>query len=334
MGEAGARMIVAADVGGTKTDVGLFDAGAAKSPVRTGRYRSTEHAGLEEVLADFLGDVRPVAAGVAAAGPVRGGVIRTTNLPWVISGETLTRELGGVPVRLLNDLEAAAAGVLTLDDDSFETLNPGAAQAERNRAVLAPGTGLGQSILMWTGHEYRASATEGGHVGFAPRDEEQIALLRFAQRTHANVSYEHLASGMGLSRIFAFVTDELKVPAAAEVAGRIGGQNEDDGAVIGDAAVAGRCEASLRTVEIFFSVLAARAGDLTLSVMATGGLYLCGGIVPKLLPVLDRARFRSDFAGEGPFADLLADVPVLLVLEPQVALIGAAAVALSDLGAS
>ncbi len=325
MVDEGKTLIVAADVGGTKTDVGLFEASERPRLVRKGRYQSAAHGGLEEVLDDFLAGVKVGAAGIAAAGPVRDAAIRTTNLPWLISAAQLAERLGGVPACLLNDLEAAAVGVLNLADESFDTLNPGVAQVDRNRAVLGPGTGLGQAILFWNGREYLPSATEGGHVGFAPRSDEQIELLRFMRRRYAHVSYERLVSGMGMGDIFAFVSTVLEVPVAAEVAERLG--REDAGPVIGDFAVSRKCLASVRTVEIFFSVLAARAGDLALSVMATGGVYITGGIVPKLLPALDRARFRSDFAGAGPFAEMLAEVPVRLVLEPEVALLGAADVA-------
>ncbi len=319
------KTVVAADVGGTKTDVGLFELGTGLELVRDRRYESAAHAGLEEVLADFLGDARVDAAGVAGAGPVRDGAIKTTNLPWLISGESIARQLGGCPVFLLNDLEAAAAGVLTLGEDSFETLNPGTSVPEKNCAVLAAGTGLGQSILFWTGREYRPYATEGGHVGFAPRNDEQLGLLRFMQRRHASVSYERVVSGMGLGEVLEFVSTELKIPVSRDVSDRVA--SADAGPVIGAAAVAGSCEASAKTIELFFAILAARAGDLALSVMATGGVYLAGGVVPKLLPVLNRDRFRKDFAGQGPFAELLAGVPVRLVLEPQVALLGAASTA-------
>jgi glucokinase len=324
MTERGSGLIVAADVGGTKTDVGLFERDGARL-VRRERYRSADHPGLEEVLDDFLAGEKVAAAGIAAAGPVRDGFIRTTNLPWLISAADLARRLDGSSVYLLNDLEAAAAAAVDLGDESLDTIQSGNPRAGANRAVLAAGTGLGQAILFWHAGEYHPSATEGGHVAFGPRGAEQLELLRFMQRHHSQVSYEMLVSGIGLSNLFDFVANELGTAVAPEVAERLRG--EDHAAVIGEAAVSGRCEASRRTIELFLRILAARAGDLTLSVMATGGVYIGGGIVPKLLPVLDRSRFRADFAGRGPFAQLLAEVPVWLVTEPQVALLGAAAVA-------
>lgn len=324
MTERGSDLIVAADVGGTKTDVGLFESDGARL-VRHERYRSADYAGLEEVLDDFLAGEKVAVAGIAAAGPVRDGVIRTTNLPWLISAENLASRLDGSAVCLLNDLEAAAAAVIGLGADSLDTIQSGNARAGANRAVLAAGTGLGQAILFWHGGEFHPSATEGGHVAFGPRDAEQLELLRFMQRHHAQVSYEMLVSGIGLSNLFDFVAKELGGAVAPEVAERLVGG--DRAAVIGEAALSGGCEASRRTIELFLSILAARAGDLALSVMATGGVYIGGGIVPKLLPVLDRPRFRAEFAGRGPFAEMLAEVPVWLVMEPRVALLGAAAVA-------
>jgi glucokinase len=228
-------------------------------------------------------------------------------------------------VVLLNDLEAAAAAVVDLGGESLEILQPGNPRPGANRAVLAAGTGLGQAILFWHGGEHHPSATEGGHVAFGPRDAEQLELLRFMQRRHPQVSYEMLVSGIGVNNLFEYVSRELGSAVAPEVAERL--LDEDRAAVIGEAAVSGVCQASRRTIDLFLRILAARAGDLALSVMATGGVYIGGGIVPKLLPILDRRRFREDFAGRGPFAELLAEVPVWVVMEPQAALLGAAAVA-------
>lgn len=317
-------LVLAADVGGSKTDVGLFRAGSPPALLRHQRFRSAEHASLEEVLGRFVGGEEIAAAACAAAGPVRDGCIEVTNLPWTISAARLAVQLGGARVVLLNDLEAAAAGILILPDGSLQSVKAGAAVAA-HRAVLSPGTGLGQALLFWDGSRHRPAPSEGGHVGFAPRDEEQIALLRFLQRRHAQVSYEHVLSGPGLCAVFDFVTAELKVAAAPSVLAAL--QAGERAAAIGRAAVDGECAASRRSVEIFARVLGARAGDLALSVLARGGVYLGGGMVPKLLPVLQGAAFEESFVGRGPFRDLLSEIRVDAVLEERVALLGAAGAA-------
>ncbi len=315
-------LIVAADVGGTKTDVALYRCGAVLQLLRHQRYASADYAGVEDVLASFL-DGEVVAAGAcAAAGPVRDGVIETTNLPWTISAERLAQLLGGARVILLNDLEAAAAGMIGLPVDALHPLKAGRA-VDGNRAVLSPGTGLGQALLFWDGAAHRVLASEGGHVGFAPRDEQQIELLRFLQDRYPQVSYEHVLSGRGLADVFDFVTAVLGIDAAESSAARDG----DRAAAIGAAAVDGRCAASRYSVELFARVLAARAGDLALSVLARGGVYVGGGMVPKLLPVIAAAGFEECFVGRGPFGDLLAEIPVYAVLEEKVALLGAAGAA-------
>ena len=324
MAEAAPRLILAADVGGTKTDVGVFAAGDPPSMVRSARYLSRDYAGLDELIADFIGSERIEAAGVAAAGPVLGEEIRPTNLAWVISAGRIASDLGGAPVCLLNDLEVAATGVLGLDASGLRRLHPGVAR-DAHRAILAPGTGLGQGLLLRVQDGYRPSASEGGHVGFSPRDEEQIELLRFLRARYAQVSLEHILSGSGLANIFDFVDGELGVEVADSVRKRL--SPEDRGAVIGEAAVAGDCPASAHSVALFARVLAARAGDLALSLLALGGIYIGGGMMPKLLTVIDAAEFCDVFVGHGPFAPLLAKIPVDVVIEPKVALLGAAAAA-------
>ena len=328
-----ADVILAVDVGATKVDVATFATAVGEAPrlLRSARYRSAGFSGVESVLADFRGSGNEVvkAVGIAAAGPLRDGRIHTTNLPWISAADGIAAQLGDIPVRLLNDLEAAAAGVLTLPEEAFDLIVAGV-RRPTHRALLAPGTGLGQSILYWDGSAYRPYATEGGHVGFAPRDDEQIELLRFLRRRAAAVSYEHVLSGPGLGNLFDFVTGELNVPTT--VAFSPDAAPGDQGASIGGAAVAGTCTASRASVRLYFRILAARAGDLALSAMALGGVEVGGGMVPKLLPALDRSEFQEVFVGVGPFARMLAEVPVRAVLEPRVALIGAALAAARELG--
>jgi len=328
MPDAGGAVFIAVDVGGTKTDVGLFAAAGAGGPLRHRRFRSAEFAGLEDVLQEFAAEETVAALVVAAAGPVRDGEIRTTNLPWTISAQRLGNRLGGIPVRLLNDLEAAAAGVLTLGEESFQTIVAGQSRVA-HRALLAPGTGVGESILYWGGCEYRPYASEGGHVGFAPRDEEQIDLLRFLRRRLTEVSYEHVLSGPGLGNLFDFVSGPQGVRASLELPA--GG---DRAVAIGRAAVAGTCEASRRSVGLWLRILAARTGDLALAAMATGGVDIAGGMIRELLPLVDGREFARVTTGSGAMASMLAEVRVRAVLEPHVGLLGAAAVMARELGKS
>ncbi len=316
---------VAADVGGTKTDVGLYRHGAQPELIRAERYASAAYDGIDGVVGEFLGANAVSAAVVAAAGPVADGEIRTTNLPWRVSSSELSRRLGGAPVRLLNDLEATAFGVLALEPDRLHTLKAGTAK-QGNRAILAPGTGLGQALLFWNAGEHKPQASEGGHSGFAPRDDEQIELLKFLQRRVDQVSYEHALSGPGLRNLFEFARDVLLVPLGSEMVAHLASA-EDPSALIGQAAVEGKCEASRRSVELFARILLARAGDVVLSSMATGGIYLAGGILPKLWPLVRTLDLESAFVGRGPISHVLAEVPVWVVDAPKAALLGAAHVA-------
>jgi glucokinase len=331
MAEAAGDVILAVDVGGTKTDVGAFAVGGAGRLVRYERYRSAEYGGLEEVLREFIGGEAVAALAVAAAGPVRDGEIRTTNLPWTISAQRLATQLGGVPVQLLNDLEATAAGVLTLGEESFQTIACGVPRTA-HRALLAPGTGLGESILYWDGSEHRPYATEGGHSGFAPCDDEQIELLRFLRRRLTAVSYEDVLSGPGLARLFEFVAGPQAVRASVELPGDSDGSGR--AVLIGRAAVAGTCAASRRSVALWLRILAARAGDLALSTMALGGIEIAGGMIRELLPLVDGGEFARVRSGIGPLAALRAEVRVRAVLAPRVALLGAVAVMSRELVAS
>jgi glucokinase len=322
-------LVLAVDVGGTKTDIALFRAGPRLQMVRERRVRSADQGGLEAVVGEFLGGEEVRVAACAAAGPVVEDCIQTTNLPWTISAASLSAMLGGARVVLLNDLEAAATGILDLPAELLRPLKKGVG-IDANRAVLSPGTGLGQAILFWDGARHRPVASEGGHVGFAPRDEEQIELLRYLRRRHEQVSYEHILSGPGLVDVFGFVTEVLGIGAAEGV--RSGLAAGRQAAAIGSAATSGECAASRRSVELFARVLAARAGDLALSVLARGGIYLGGGMVPKLLPVIAAAGFEECFVGRGPFRDLLSEIPVQAVLEERVALFGAAVAANREVG--
>ena len=318
--------ILAGDVGGTKTALGLYRcrAGARPEEKRSQRFPSRDYEGLASVIDEFLDGEKLAAAAFGIAGPVEAGVVDVTNLPWRIEEQALPARLG-CPVRLLNDLEATAYAALEISADECEVLQQGEPR-EGNRCVIAAGTGLGQALLLWDGSRHRPCPTEGGHASFAPRDETEIELLRFLLRRHPRVSWERVLSGSGLADIYDFVVEVERVRSSVDVTA---GSTEGDRApAIGAAGIAGACPAAARTVALFASIYGGQAGNLALTSMAIGGVYVAGGMAAKLLPAL-RAddAFREAFVAKEPFEDLLRRVPLRVVLDVDAARRGAASVA-------
>jgi len=328
-------MIVAGDIGGTKTIVALFERTAQSvREVRSGEFASREHASLEEILARFLDAAGPaIELGCfGVAGPVLDGKCKTTNLPWVLDENSLARACGAPRVKLLNDLEAAAYGMLHLQADEFATLNAGARERRGNIAVISAGTGLGEALLFWDGARYYPAASEGGHVDFAPRNATEMAFLQFLERKYAaHVSYERVLSGAGLQDLYLFLR-ERSGAAEPEWLGQAlrGG---DAGTAITEAALAGRDPVCMQTVETFVSIYGAEAGNLALTFLALGGVIVAGGIAPRILPVLKGGGFMRSFTAKGRYRDLLAAIPVKVALNTRAPLLGAAHYAL-DLAAS
>jgi glucokinase len=320
-----AEHVLAGDIGGTKTALALYAVtrSGQLALVREASFPSQRYAGLEQVVHAFLaaGSERVAAAVFGIAGPVVDDAVTTTNLPWRIERAALARALGSVEVRLMNDLEATALGALFLRPDDLLTLNAGT-ERPGNRAVIAAGTGLGQAILFWDGVQHRPVATEGGHVEFAPRDHREAALLEFLRRTFTHVSYERIVSGPGLANIFRFLDEALRRPVAPAVRERM--QREDPGSVIGGAGIAGTCAACAEAVDIFLAAYGAQAGNLALATMAIGGVYVGGGIVTKLLPRISAGSFMRAFTAKGRYTELMAEIPVRIILNPRTAELGAA----------
>ena len=301
-------MILAADIGGTKTHLALF-AVDGSGPVEAASYPSGELDAtvmIERFLSENPAEVLHACLGVA--GPVRDDVISGVNLAWSVEAGGVNELLGGAPVQLINDLEANAWGLAALGPDDFAVLNEGDREATGNAAVISAGTGLGQAGLYWDGERHHPYATEGGHSDFAPRNEMEIALYRFvAAETGGHVSYERVCSGLGLSTIYRF----------------LGGGKEDAG-TIARAALDRTDERAEAALDMMVSIYGAQAGNLALMVMATGGVYLGGGIPPKILPKLADGAFMRAFLDKGRFAELLACIPVRVILNDKAALIGAA----------
>ena len=321
-------LILAGDVGGTKTDLGLFKYSAGTLElVREHRYATVKFGSLEAVCAEFLGAGATVnAACLGVPGPIIDGRAHATNVPWELSSSALSRVMKGVPVRLLNDLAAIAYGMVNLKPEDFAVLhraeNP---PAHGNIAVIAAGTGLGESSLVWEGDRYYAVASEGGHSDFAPHDAEQIELLRFLSGEFGHVSYERVLSGPGLWNIYKFLRRESHADEPAWLSGQIAAG--DASAAVSEAAIAGRDPVCVRALTIFCDIYGSEAANLALKVLALGGVYLGGGIAPKILPMLTNGTFVRGFLAKGRLNEILKRIEVRVALNPAAGLIGAAHVA-------
>ncbi len=322
------RQILAGDVGGTKTDLGLFKYSAGMLElVREHRYATAKFGSLEAVCADFLGASATVnAACLGVPGPIIDGSAHATNVPWELSSAALSRVLKGVPVRLLNDLAAIAYGMVNLKPAEFVVLhraeNP---PAHGNIAVIAAGTGLGESSLVWEGDQYYAVASEGGHSDFAPHDGEQIELLRSLAAEFGHVSYERVLSGPGLWNIYKFLRRESHAEEPAWLSAQIAAG--DASAAVSEAAIAGRDSVCVHALTMFCDIYGSEAANLALKVLALGGVYLGGGIAPKILPMLTNGTFVRGFLAKGRLNEILKRIEVRVSLNPAAGLLGAAHVA-------
>lgn len=323
-----ATLILAGDVGGTKVAFGLFEeAGSGLRPVREARFVSREFASFEDVLARFLADQgEPLlrAACCAVAGPVIGGRCATTNLPWVLDEAALARAAGVPRARLVNDGEAAAYGMLWLGDDEVHVLQRGQLPVGRgNVALIAAGTGLAEAVLSWDGSAHHAVASEGGHADFAPRTEVEIELLRYLRAAvGGRVSYERVLSGPGIVNVYSFLRDTGYAPEPAWLAEKLRGG--DRAAAIAEVGLAGTEPLCARALELFVSLYGAEAGNLALKCVAVGGVFVGGGIAPKILPALQRGDFMRSFTDKGRFSGLLERIEVRVALNPRAPLLGAA----------
>ncbi|MGH7542420.1 MAG: glucokinase [Gemmatimonadota bacterium] len=323
-------IVLAGDVGGTKVNVALARAGKdGVELVAESRYESDEHDSLESVVKTFLEAHRDALAGGAVeaacfgvAGPVIGDESILTNLPWSVDADVLEHDLGIRDIQFLNDLQATAYGLTTLDGDRLATIHAGLPRGS-TRAVIAAGTGLGAAILSGAEGRPRALPTEAGHVDFAPRDEEEEALLAWLRARHGRVSVERVVSGPGLVAIHDFLRDSGRREEPAWLAERLAA-TEDKGEVISKAALTGRAPICEEALARFVSAYGAAAGNLALSCLSLAGLYVGGGIAPDILPALQDGRFRAAFLDKGRMRDILADIPIRVILEPRAALLGAA----------
>lgn len=345
-------MILAGDIGGTKTYLALYDwKNDRVESTREEKFFNADFESFEEILEEFLNppedeveayesedtqeddsssddqaepaEISIEAACFGVAGPIIDNRCRTTNIPWVIDGQALAEPIHTTKIRLLNDVEAMAHGLLVLRPEETELLN-GQAQQQGTKVLIAPGTGLGEAMMFWDGERYHPVPSEGGHTSFAPTSDIEIDLLRYIRTSFLHVSVERVLSGDGLHTIYQFLRDTKKNEPTwfAELL-----PTGDPPALIAEAALKGKPEICVQALELFISILGAEAGNMALKGLARGGVYLAGGIVPHIVPSLKNDRFVQSFIAKGRYKRLLSSIPVHAILNDQAGLLGAASVA-------
>jgi glucokinase len=319
-------MILAGDVGGTKVHLALYDfTNGRLTHTRDERFPAKEYSGLEEIVREFLGRDTVTAACFGVPGPVRDGRLRLTNLPWTLDSRELAADLAISHVFLINDLEANGYGIAELGPEQIYTLAEGDAAQIGNRALIAAGTGLGEGFLVWNGRMHVPYPSEGGHSDFAPRNEDEIELLRFLkQKYNGRVSFERVVSGMGMTGIYEFLRDVRGMEEPTWLAEKLTDAG-DPNSVITEMGLAARSEICAKTLDLFVSAYGAEAGNLALKVLSVGGLYLGGGIAPRILEKLKDGTFIKAFTDKGRLSQLLINMPVRVILDSRAALLGAAA---------
>lgn len=324
-------MILAGDIGGTKCNLSLFDDEQDHyDPVVEKSLASQDYQGLEEVILDFLSDpeaepfrteTKRICLGVA--GPVVGGRVKTTNLPWTADTDRLRQALNVDRILLVNDLEATGYGIEALEADDLAVLNAGDPPDDGNGALIAAGTGLGEALLIRENGGLRPVASEGGHTSFGPRTELEVQLLLHLMRRWEHVSYERVLSGPGLVNVFEFLRDSGRGEPSEWVQQRWD-QGDDPGALISEAAMEGRCPLCAQALDLFVSIYGAEAGNLALTAKAVSGVYVGGGIAPKILSKMQEGGFLEAFLSKGRLSHLMEITPVFAILNPKTAMLGAA----------
>jgi len=334
--EGGGTVILGGDIGGTKTWLGIFRAGgrddaAPLSLQRAAKFSSKSAASLEHLVDEFLGDEREHVdyACFGLPGPVGGNRVKLVNLPWEVDSDAQCAKFGFRDTFLINDLVANAYGIGELAPSDFAILHAGAPSAAGNMAVISPGTGLGQAGIFWDGRKHIPFACEGGHSDFAPRTELEVGLLKHLFTPYGHVSCERVLSGsMGIPNIYGFLRDAGHVPETPAIAEAL--KTGDAGTIISAAALDASCPLCVQTMDLFSSILGAEAGNLALKTMATGGLFIGGGIATKILPLLQRPPLLEALFAKGRFSDFMRRIPLRVILNERAALLGTARHALHE----
>jgi glucokinase len=318
-------MILAGDVGGTHARLALFDLrGEELNLIVEQIYASHSYPNLETIITEFLRSTsaKPDSAGIGLAGPIRDGRCVATNLPWIVDAAKLRAETGLQNITLLNDLEANAYGIATLSPSDFEVLQKGRPDPHGNAAVISAGTGLGEAGMKWDGSALRPFASEGGHSSYAPEGELEGELFHYLSKRFGHVSCERVLSGPGLVNIYQFLLDTGRGSETARFEEEL--KKGDASAVISEAGLAKRNDLCVAALDIFARIYGAEAGNVALKFLATAGVYLGGGIAPKILPKLREPAFLQQFLAKGRMRQLLEAIPVLVILNENTALRGAA----------
>ena len=315
-------MLLAGDIGGTKTLLGLFEGGPRPEPVDVRAFTTLAHESLEAIVREFFArqPAPPVieAASFGVAGPIIEQVAELTNVPWRVDAAAVARDMGLARVTLLNDLQAMAYAVPVLAPAELCVLQEGTRVPSGNAALIAAGTGLGQALLHQVEGRFVPSPTEGGHADFAPRTPREIRLLEWLIARDGRADYERVLSGPGLVNVHAFLHPGGCAACGPSVDAATGP------ALISQAALGGRCERCMATLDLFVSVYGAEAGNLALRSVASAGVFVGGGIAPKILPAMQSGSFMAAFRDKAPMAEFAARVPVAVILNDRAGLLGAA----------
>ena len=322
------EIVLAGDVGGTNTRLAYFELiNSRPKQLAMEVYPSRQYGGLEEIVERFTDThaQTPSAACFGIAGPIKNRTCKTSNLPWVVKGEVLDDCLQSGQVGLLNDLEANAYGIAALDQRDVILLSPGQPNPGGNRGLISAGTGLGEAALHWNGDGYQPLSSEGGHVDFAPRNDVEIDLLAYLLESYDHVSYERVLSGPGLHNIYKFLVATGRGEEPAWLRKNL--EQHDPAAIISRAALEQHVPVCETALNLFVSIYGAEAGNLALKVLAMGGMFIGGGIAPKIIEMLRRPSFVSAFWSKGRMTALLKEIPIRVIVNDQTALLGAAQVA-------
>ncbi|MDN3509154.1 MAG: glucokinase [Candidatus Neptunochlamydia sp.] len=315
---------LAGDIGGTKTHLALFKEEQRKVIcLKEQKFPSQKYPNLRLIVKEFLKDVneKVVKGCFGIAGPVKKGKSQATNLPWLVEGAVLSKELSNNKVSLINDLEANAYGLNMLQEDGFFLLNEGDKKAEGNKALVSAGTGLGEAGIFFGEKRDIPFACEGGHTDFAPRDEREDSLLRFLRKKFGHVSYERILSGPGLYNVYQFIVETKVEGEKEDVLEEIA--SGDSPRLISEKGLSGNSKACRKALELFVSIYGSEAGNVALKMFALGGVYIGGGIAPKILSFFKEGSFIDSFKRKGRFSNLLGEIPVRVVLNDKTALLGA-----------
>ncbi len=318
-------MILAGDIGGTKTWLAVVAMEEGRLAIRhEAKFPSRDFPRLEAVVVAFLTNhsTKIDAACFGIAGAVIDGRCRTTNLPWIVEESALRQTIGTPRVKLLNDLEATAYSLEVLTPDDVVEIQTGRHDASGNLAVIAAGTGLGEAGIFWNGSTYQPFASEGGHADFAPRDEHEIELLKYLIRRFGHASWERVVSGPGLVNVYEFLCERQPDRVSLQIQEEM--KKADPAAVIAKSAQAKRCPLCVEALAMFVSLYGSEAGNLALKLMSRGGLYIAGGIAPKIINELRSPAFLESIGAKGRFQSLLQSIPVRIVTTDRAALLGSA----------